>query len=422
MVLFIPIHHKRNTSGCLNYILIPFLGRYRLDSAKILLVNNNITANNTKNGFIRFVKNFIHSNVHVPMLQGLGKTTNPVTRPWIHPTTCQSLPSPGKASRSSLVSGGNRRSRTSIRNHTTHRSVVTMASAPDNTGKSLLIVGPGVLGSCLGKMWIDEHGTGTVVGQTKTTSNHDKLHAIGIEPRTAEGMQSGETFPNVAYCAPPSGSEDYPGDVAKALACWDGTGNFIFTSSAGVYNINDGSACDEASPVYELGSNPRTDALLKAENACVDKGGNVVRLVGLYHRTRGPHTFFLKQGEVARWGGYVVNMIHYEDAASLCLAVLMGRGSKTGVYRSNVFVGCDDAPVTFQDMMTSIETSGVLPGKVVFTEKESGANLGKVMSNARTREQLGWLPKYKTVCSFFENGGEDWYSSNEFNTLGSPHA
>lgn len=36
---------------------------------------------------------------------------------------------------------------------------------------------------------------------------------------------------------------------------------------------------------------------------------------------RGAHTFFLKQGEVARWAGYTVNLIHYEDAASLIVAV-----------------------------------------------------------------------------------------------------
>ncbi len=300
------------------------------------------------------------------------------------------------------------------------RRVVTRASGGPGE-KKLLIVGPGVLGSCLGKCWIDEYGSGTVVGQTKTTTHHDMLNSIGIEPRLAEEASAGETFPYVAYCAPPSGSEDYPGDVAKALSYWDGTGNFIFTSSAGVYNINDGSPCNESSPVYEMGSNPRTDALLNAEKACLDSGGNVIRLVGLYHRTRGPHTFFLKQGEVARWGGYLVNMIHYEDAASLCMAALMGKGSTDRIYRSEIFVGCDDAPVTFEDMMAAVETSGVLPGKAVFTEKEGSSNLGKIVSNTRTREQLEWSPKYKTVCSFFQNGGEDWYSSSEFNRLGSPH-
>ena len=47
----------------------------------------------------------------------------------------------------------------------------------------------------------------------------------------------------------------------------------------------------------------------------------MVRLVGLYHALRGAHTFFLRAGELDRWGGYIINLIHYEDAASLCLAV-----------------------------------------------------------------------------------------------------
>lgn len=47
----------------------------------------------------------------------------------------------------------------------------------------------------------------------------------------------------------------------------------------------------------------------------------MVRLVGLYHCQRGAHTFFLKMKEVARPGGYVVNLIHYEDAARLAMSV-----------------------------------------------------------------------------------------------------
>ena len=67
--------------------------------------------------------------------------------------------------------------------------------------------------------------------------------------------------------------------------------------------------------------------LLLGEKAALEAGGCVVRLVGLYHSVRGAHTFFLRAGEVARWGGYIINLIHYEDAASLCVAVcapLMG--------------------------------------------------------------------------------------------------
>lgn len=38
----------------------------------------------------------------------------------------------------------------------------------------LLIVGPGVLGSYLGKLWLDEHPGATVVGQTNSTTSHDR--------------------------------------------------------------------------------------------------------------------------------------------------------------------------------------------------------------------------------------------------------
>lgn len=304
-------------------------------------------------------------------------------------------------------------------------SVKGSSESPEDSSAAneLLIVGPGVLGSYLGKLWIDTHGAETVVGQTNTTTNHNVLKSIGISPRIrddAQGFKAGQSFANVAYCAPPSGSEDYPGDIAKALSYWDGSGNFIFTSSAGVYGTSDGSDCNESSPVNEVGSNPRTDALLMAENTVLEAGGCVMRLVGLYHRTRGPHTFFLKQGQVLRWGGYTVNMIHYEDAASISKAVLVGQGSETGKYRSEVFVGCDGTPVTFKDMMGAIEESGVLPGHVEFTEKDGGDNKGKCMSNTATREQLQWSPKYSSMAEFFKQGAEDWYCSAQ--PTGMPHA
>lgn len=38
----------------------------------------------------------------------------------------------------------------------------------------LLVVGPGVLGSYLGKLWLDEHPGATVVGQTNSTTSHDR--------------------------------------------------------------------------------------------------------------------------------------------------------------------------------------------------------------------------------------------------------
>ena len=84
----------------------------------------------------------------------------------------------------------------------------------------------------------------------------------------------------------------------------------MFTSSAGLYTVEDGSHCNEDSPTAKIGSSDRTDRcaslqlrqcifacsgsagvhllcrLLKAEQAVLQAGGNVVRFVGLYHADR----------------------------------------------------------------------------------------------------------------------------------------
>lgn len=296
-------------------------------------------------------------------------------------------------------------------------NAAAMRSQDSGSQQELLIVGPGVLGSYLGTLWNDEFGDGLVFGQTKTETNHEKLKILGINPmcKSPSLTNNSRRFANVVYCAPPSGSENYVEDIQTALdSSWDGTGNFVFTSSAGVYNVDDGSACDETAPVIPLGREKRTDALLMAEQAVLDAGGCVVRLVGLYHRNRGPHTFFLKQGQVPRWGGAYVNLIHYEDAARLVFAVASGKGSNDseGRYRSRVFLGCDGVPVTFSEMMQSIEASGQMPGKVTFTGEE-GSSKGKRMNNNLTRQQLGWEPVYGAgIQGFFAHGGNDWYSKN----------
>jgi len=304
-------------------------------------------------------------------------------------------------------------------------SVMAQAS-PSN----LLIVGPGVLGSYTGKLWIDDQGPGSVVGQTNTTTNHLRLTALGIHPRTKQSASSSQdnniTFPNVLFAAPPSGSGNYPQEVSDAIKYWDGTGSFVFTSSAAVYSVDDGSPANEDTPLVPHG-NERTDKLLLAEQAVLEAGGCVVRLVGLYHRTRGAHTFFLKQGKVDRWGGYLVNLIHYEDAASMCHAVLTGKGAgnsnsgnfnnitSTNNHRSRVFLGCDGHPVTFEDMIKAVEKSGELPGSCTFTGAP-GPSKGKKMSNNKSREALGkWEPKYGSFEEFMVNhGGRDWYYENSF--------
>eukprot|EP00887_Chlorella_sp_A99_P005444 scaffold1.g5444.t1 len=345
-----------------------------------------------------------------------------------------------------------------------------MAGAAGASGDQLLIVGPGVLGSYLGNLWMDEHGRGTVVGQTNSETNHSKLQQLGFKTRTAaqaaEERSAAERaaaaaaaaaadseggaapapaasvvqrFPYVAYCAPPSGSADYAADVQAALQLWDGTGSFVFTSSAAVYTLDDGTGCDESTPVFKLGENERVDKIIAAEQAVLTAGGNVVRLVGLYHAQRGAHTFFLRQGEVARWGGYILNLIHYEDAASLCaagrrlqpyLAVSQRRSPCHGMPPRCPHVGRSVLLSHPQAMMDVCLASPVFatspdgtPAHVAFTGTE-GPSKGKRMHNGATRVALAWYPKYPSFGAFVTEGGAvDWYAQlGGAAPAGLPHA
>lgn len=168
------------------------------------------------------------------------------------------------------------------------------------------------------------------------------LQQLGIRPCTYESIPRDRSFANVVFSAPPSTSEDYPGDLRRALDRWDGSGAFVFTSSAALYDVHHGEGATEVSPIVPLGVSVRTDRLLQAEIEVVDAGGTVLRLVGLYHSRRGAHTYYLrKAGEsVNRWGGAVINLVHYEDAAGLTLRLLRQQ------HPGHIFVGVDDEPIT----------------------------------------------------------------------------
>ena len=60
-------------------------------------------------------------------------------------------------------------------------------------------------------MWQEYPGC-QIFGQTMTTDHHDELTKMGISPSSRETKFMFK-FPYVIYCAPPSRTEDYPGDV-----------------------------------------------------------------------------------------------------------------------------------------------------------------------------------------------------------------
>ena len=83
-----------------------------------------------------------------------------------------------------------------------------------------------------------------------------------------------------------------------------------------------------------------------------------------------------------------------------------------GPHGGKVFVGTDGTPVTFQDMMDAVIATGNFEGSCVFTGEE-GKDKGKRVSNAKTRAELGWAPKYSSFAAFMkETGGSDFYTTS----------
>ncbi|GMH29292.1 hypothetical protein Nepgr_031135 [Nepenthes gracilis] len=246
----------------------------------------------------------------------------------------------------------------------------------------LLIIGPGVLGRSIAQKWREEHPGCQIYGQTATADHHDELIQMGINP-SIKGTKLGRGFPYVIFCAPPSRSLDYPGDVREAASSWNGEGSLLFTSSSAPYDCSDNGFCDENTAVVPIGRSPRTDILLKAETAVLDCGD------------RGAHTYWLEKGTVEVRPDHIFNLIHYEDAATLAISILKKN------FRRRVFLGCDNHPLSRQEAMDLVNRSGKFRKTFVgFT----GTNdpLGKRLNNSITRAEIGWQPKYGSFAQFLE--------------------
>ncbi|KAL4291157.1 hypothetical protein GQ457_14G014180 [Hibiscus cannabinus] len=271
-------------------------------------------------------------------------------------------------------------------------------SASPSTGKAmvglndLLIVGPGVLGRLVAEKWREEHPGCQIYGQTVTTDNHDELLSLGINPLLKES-KTDQKFPYVIFCAPPSRTPDYPGDVRLAALSWNGEGSFVFTSSSAPYDCSDNGPCDEDTPTVPIGRSPRADNLLRAEKVVLDFDGCVVRLAGLYKIDRGAHFYWLHKGTVDARPDHILNLIHYEDAASLSVTILKKK------LRGRIFLGCDNHPLSRQEVMDLVEKSGKFDKKF---EGFTGTSdpLGKKLNNSKTRKELGWEPKYPSFAHF----------------------
>jgi hypothetical protein len=301
--------------------------------------------------------------------------------------------------------------RRSARGCTPPAAVPLAAPSPASAGEGeLLVVGPGVLGRRVGRLWLEGAPSRSVTAQTVTSASHAALAALGFSARTRADVAAGgggaRRFARVVFCAPPSGSADYAAEVAAAAQLWDGRGAFVFTSSSGVYADCDGCAVDERTPAAAPGAGgPRVDVLLRAEEAARSVGGTVLRLAGLYTAARGAHSYYLASREpLAADGEGLLNLLHYSDAARAVAAALAAPKSVT---RGATLLACDGAPRSRVDICTAALASGAFPGARPPAFAGARGPRGKRMSCDATRAALSWAPRWASVEAYMASGCSD---------------
>lgn len=233
---------------------------------------------------------------------------------------------------------------------------------PQNIQCDLWIVGAGTLGEIVCRQYKELNPSAKIVAETLSSSRHERLAGYGAIPRLREDRSEAnyQTAKNLLISLTPSSCADYTGAINDAIRLWAGPlggGTLVFTSSLAVYGDSNGNTVTET---FRLDTrSKRSTNLISAEEAVLSRDGIALRLAGLYNDMRGPHTYWLrlaKEGKVIETNadGFV-NLIHYEDAASIAIAALA-----SGL-RNQVLLGVDDEIITKQEICRSALASGLFP-------------------------------------------------------------
>jgi nucleoside-diphosphate-sugar epimerase len=262
------------------------------------------------------------------------------------------------------------------------------------TSRDLLVIGAGHLGRRIIRSWMSGAAGAAVLAETASSARHAPLKELGASVRLRSDPPP-EPFANVVFCVPPSVVSDYASEATRAVGLWDGTGRLVMTSSTAVYAEQDGGECDEQAPTAKT---DRARRLLRGEAPLLAAGGIVIRLAGLYGRERGPHRVFLRRGTSPRFGDGLLNLIHLDDAAALCIAALQrGRPGST-------YLGSDGSPTTRERLTGLAAESGLFgPAGERCTFEGTVGPLGRRLQNELTRRELDWVPRHASFADWLES-------------------
>jgi nucleoside-diphosphate-sugar epimerase len=173
------------------------------------------------------------------------------------------------------------------------------------------------------------------------------------------------------------------------------------------YGPGNSGVVTETSPLADADSSPRVARLVQAEEVTLKAGGTCLRLAGLYSLERGPHNFWITKSLVESSPQGLINMLHYDDAASACLAALRAGPS---VCQGRAFLISDGHAISRYDICASAIQASLYARYPMPTFTDATANqppqqpwaLGKVYDGSASNTALQWSPKYKSFDEFMK--------------------
>lgn len=245
----------------------------------------------------------------------------------------------------------------------------------------VLIVGMGWLGRALGR---ELQATGHRVTGLRSSADPTTEAGRAALPADADA---------VVVCAAPGrrGADAYRHTYVELNECltrWVGERRYVYTGSTGVFGQDDGTWCDETTPVDPR--SPSAEVLVEAEGIVRAAGGRVVRLSGLYGPGRSGIFDRVRSGRYALGPGdrAWTNWCHLDDAVAAVVAALH-RGRAGAVYH-----GSDARPARREEVVRFVaERLGIDPP--AFVEGVTApARADRRISAEATRTELGFELRY----------------------------
>lgn len=260
----------------------------------------------------------------------------------------------------------------------------------------ILIAGCGYVGTAVGRRWREKghHAAGI----RRSASGLESIRKAGIEALEADLLDPDNLrLPpsDVALLSQaPSGlRDDYRRTYLEGTrhflraAARLGLKKIVLVSSTSVYGINNGSWVDESTPPNpeahpSCEEHEAARVLLDTEAAALDCGIPVVvlRLAGIYGPGRNAAER-IRKGTARSYNPHeYTNRIRLEDIVA-AIELLIEKGAAGEIY-----IGCDDTPVTQQEFYGWLYGRMKLPPPRGLAEAAPAAALGKRCSNRKIRE------------------------------------